>query len=513
MIKTFVLPLILIAISSNLYSQNYSVLNGFKYFTFSPLISNDGIKDKYDIEKNVVNTLEEKGIKQLNNESMANWPRDAQTEPCIVAFIRIGSVKAPNAWNCGTFYFQVLNCKKEIVFSNTIKSGNAACQTPYECCYKKWGQAAAIEASKFQYSFRPQTNNLKFNTINVEVSNETEESLYEYFSSNQIDPIEGIYKSYQSKATGYYKIAIKKHETIYKAIIIESNNIWKTGEIKASFELTSISNIFSCSWYTSNKQKVETFATLDENALLNVELPNPDGTKNIASFIKVYPSSSQANSKNQHGGYFTGSGIILDSSGLIATNAHVVNKADSIILVFNIDNVKTEFKATVLLKDVVNDVAILAIDNKNISYFNNIPYSFNQVTSIGESVFTIGFPLTGIMGDNYKVTNGIISSNTGFQNDIRYIQTTTPIQPGNSGGPLFNENGEIIGLTTAKLNETPSGANVDNVYYSIKITYLITLYNMLPNSNSLSSKSSLKDLPLKDQIQVIKDYVCLIKVY
>ena len=99
-----------------------------------------------------------------------------------------------------------------------------------------------------------------------------------------------------------------------------------------------------------------------------------------------------------------------------------------------------------------------------------------------EKVFTIGYPLNDVMGSNYKVTDGIISSKSGIEDDVRYYQISVPLQPGNSGGPLFNKDGNIIGITSARLNSQAVGTQVENVNYAIKSSYLLNLYNMLPNS-------------------------------
>src|SRR5690606_32174075 len=209
----------------------------------------------------------------------------------------------------------------------------------------------------------------------------------------------------------------------------------------------------------------------------------------------------------------TGSGFVISTDGVIATNAHVIEDADRIEIHLNNEFGTQTYSASVLLKDESNDVALLKIDDDEFKGFNSLPYSILQTTEIGEDVFTIGYPLNSLMGDNYKVTNGIISSNSGLKDDVRFIQITTPIQPGNSGGPLFNKDGNVVGLTTSKLNERAVGTSIENVNYAIKATYLINIYNMLPNKEQLSKNSTLSNKDLKDQVKVLKNYVCLIKVY
>jgi S1-C subfamily serine protease len=117
------------------------------------------------------------------------------------------------------------------------------------------------------------------------------------------------------------------------------------------------------------------------------------------------------------------------------------------------------------------------------------------------------------MGSNYKVTDGIISSKSGIADDVRYYQISVPIQPGNSGGPLFNKEGNVIGITSARLNSKAVGTQVENVNYAIKSSYLLNLYNMLPSPTKISSTSQVASKELQDQVKVLKNYVCLIKVF
>ena len=160
-----------------------------------------------------------------------------------------------------------------------------------------------------------------------------------------------------------------------------------------------------------------------------------------------------------------------------------------------------------------NDVALIQIDDSTFKGLSTLPYSLTEKTEVGEKVVTIGYPLNDIMGSNYKVTDEIISSKSGIADDVRYFQISVPIQPGNSGGSLFNKDGNIIGITSAKLNSKAVGTLVENVNYAIKISYLLNLYNMLPIANHIANSSQLSGKELQEQIKTLKNYVCLIKIY
>lgn len=95
----------------------------------------------------------------------------------------------------------------------------------------------------------------------------------------------------------------------------------------------------------------------------------------------------------------------------------------------------------------------------------------------------------------------IISAKSGIGDDVRYYQITIPIQPGNSGGPLFNSQGDIIGITSAKLNGKAIGIQIENVNYAIKSAYLINLINMLPNTEKTPNSNKVPLKELKEQVK------------
>ena len=124
---------------------------------------------------------------------------------------------------------------------------------------------------------------------------------------------------------------------------------------------------------------------------------------------------------------------------------------------------------------------------------------------MGTKVFTLGYPLIGSMGESVKLTDGLISSKTGFQGDISSYQISVPVQPGNSGGPLFDFEGNLIGVVNAKHQ------NTDNVSYAIKSGVLKNLVELLPGSINQSKSNKLKNLPIQEQVEMIEEFVFLIK--
>jgi antitoxin component YwqK of YwqJK toxin-antitoxin module/S1-C subfamily serine protease len=205
-----------------------------------------------------------------------------------------------------------------------------------------------------------------------------------------------------------------------------------------------------------------------------------------------------------------GSGVILSNSGLIATNFHVIEGAEAIEVEFLFNGKIESFRAKVIRTDEINDLAIIKIDDNSFKGLSGIKYNFKTRSSqVGESVFALGYPkaLTS-MGKDIKFTDGKISAKTGFQGDVTTYQTTTPIQPGNSGGPLFDYKGNLIGINSSKIVSD----DVDNVAYTIKSLYLLTLIDSLNENINLPSDTSLQALPLTSKIKELSKYVTLIKV-
>ena len=113
-----------------------------------------------------------------------------------------------------------------------------------------------------------------------------------------------------------------------------------------------------------------------------------------------------------------------------------------------------------------------------------------------------------VMGKEIKVTDVMISSKTGFDGNITTYQITAPIQGGNSGGPLFDEQANLIGINSSGIRKDIA----DNVAYSIKTSNVSNLLDVLPKSIELPSSTKLKSLPLTEQIKEISKYVVLVKV-
>ena len=506
--------LILIALVfslSNIFGQSVYNLNGFLYLHIYPVTYNGGQKDIYGIMPEVRNAFVEKGFGYISNFNNLNQQfKNVIENPCLVLYCTV-SHEAPGPYTNAEVTLTFTNCYNQVVYKTAGKGGMAS---TYQRYFAQAVKKALREFSSLNYKYNSSLTP-KIVYPEVENTNETEESLKEYYANNSLNAIEGIYKSYQAENLPYYKIGIKKRDNKFIAIIIEAEqeNVWKPGEVKAYFEPSSMKGLFSVKWYMGNKTSYETFAMMENEAILSIEFKNPQtGEKSTDKLIKMYPQAEGEISFNKVQ-KSSGSGFFLTTDGVIATNAHVVENAESIKIQISNEIGNFEYNAKVLLTDSKNDVALLKIEDANFKGLSAIPYSLIEKAEIGEKAFTIGYPLNDVMGTNYKVTDGIVSSVSGIDDDMRYYQISVPLQPGNSGGPLFNSKGDIIGITSARLNSKAVGTEVQNVNYAIKISYLLNLYNMLPNSEQLNTTASKSTKTLQDQVKILRNYVCLIKVH
>ena len=171
-----------------------------------------------------------------------------------------------------------------------------------------------------------------------------------------------------------------------------------------------------------------------------------------------------------------GSGFILPSRLLAATNYHVVEGATS-VEVWS-PQLGEWYPTRIVRSDPANDLALVEVPEAMRPSATAVVYGYRSSTDIrvGTEVHAIGFPLSGVLGSRPRFTTGTISADVGISDDPRLVQTTASIQPGNSGGPLVDAFGQIIGVVVSTLNSElfleRTGSVPQNVNFAIKIDYL-----------------------------------------
>jgi len=180
----------------------------------------------------------------------------------------------------------------------------------------------------------------------------------------------------------------------------------------------------------------------------------------------------------------TGTGFLFSSSDYVITSYHVVHGAKSIrVRLINGERID----ATIALKDTNNDIAILKLSQSPASRQNIIVLGDSSSVKTGDKVFTYGFPLVDLLGDaEPRYSEGVVNSLSGISNDPRLFQVSITIQPGNSGGPVFNEKGELIGIVTSSIDSVQTqkvfGTTPQNVNFAIKSSYIKSLLPNLPDA-------------------------------
>lgn len=184
----------------------------------------------------------------------------------------------------------------------------------------------------------------------------------------------------------------------------------------------------------------------------------------------------------------SGTGFFISSNGLLATNFHVIEGAATI----EVKTTSETLVATVLTVDKANDIALLQVKPSG----PTTPLTLTSSSDVrrGSRVFTVGYPHISIQGAEPKVTDGLISSLSGMEDDPRFFQISVPVQPGNSGGPLVTFDGSVIGIVSAQLNAlamAEAGAGLpQNVNYAVKSNYVFELTRAYGVKSTVLNKSN-----------------------
>ena len=357
------------------------------------------------------------------------------------------------------------------------------------------------------------------------------EGVYEIFSDHKVDRcFNSDEKDYQGFKSDGDKICIFSDGDYIKALIIgkmpiakgKENDGWLDafkvdafGVLTFSFVHRSIPDLWT--YVPDNEYKHSSVQVKNSNLFFDEDYPQLFG-KNVYGrefgyhyyykhyFKKIYSPNDAPNNDNERA-VGSGTGFALTSNGYIVTNNHVVIGAKTIRVKGINGNFQKAFDAKVITVDKNNDLAIIQIDDPAFKSLGKIPYVVSSKTSdAGSSVFVLGYPLRASMGDEIKLTNGIISSKSGYQGDVTTYQISAPLQPGNSGGPMFDSKGNLMGVVNAKL----TGA--ENASYAIKTSYLLNLIETLDKVPKLQNVSALAGKPLTEQVKAVKNFTYIIEV-
>ena len=220
----------------------------------------------------------------------------------------------------------------------------------------------------------------------------------------------------------------------------------------------------------------------------------------------------------------TGTAFFITADGYLLTCAHVANppepkSADGFLDARPVTRIEVtvagKTHAAKLVKvDKANDVAVLQVTG---TYYP-LPLAPSRMAKLGEAICTLGFPNTDIQGVEPKFTTGEINGLAGIQDDPRHFQISVAVQPGNSGGPLLDSSGNVIGLVSARLADIATlkitGSLPQNVNYALKSSFITAFLETLPDvSSKLKTPRPTRARPLAEIADEVKSSVVLVTVY
>ena len=226
------------------------------------------------------------------------------------------------------------------------------------------------------------------------------------------------------------------------------------------------------------------------------EVPSARGGSSSAGIAQTRPESS-------------GSGFFITDDGFLITNEHVAWNGAQIRLVTSAGLIS----AKVVKVDAANDLALLKAEGR----FAALPVAASRGVKLGGTVATVGFPNIGLQGFAPKLAKGEIASLSGAGDDARYFQISVPVQPGNSGGALVDERGNVVGVVSAKLSARAAlkatGALPENVNYAVKSSYLLSFLESVPEVSAKLKEPETKERKFEDVVKSAEQAAVLVLVY
>ena len=200
-----------------------------------------------------------------------------------------------------------------------------------------------------------------------------------------------------------------------------------------------------------------------------------------------------------------GTAFLIDGKGYMVTNAHVLTGSGAIV----IDNQGNEYNSRILSVDRKLDLAVLIIDDNDFKPLKTLPYAIRRSQpDLGEELFTLGYPR-----DEIVYNMGYLSAKTGYQGDTASCQLSLTANPGNSGAPVFNKSGEIVGIISTKQTQA------EGVVFALKSNNIFKLIDSLKAIDTsfkrvnLPANSSLKKMDRVSQVKKAENCVFLVKAY
>lgn len=323
-----------------------------------------------------------------------------------------------------------------------------------------------------------------------------EKAIEGYLQGRELASVEGIWVW----SDNHYEVAITRNnrnpekqkypEYDFVGLITDSReSSWERGDVKLLLKETASPAVYSGAYFMRNGSEVGTAFVMSNPNLIEAAVPSgPYGIQEKVLLLRMYP---KVGTTGGAAGGVTSSGTgFFVTPEIVATNYHVVADAKELSLKIG----QSKLKVDLLIQDAQNDLALLKLSQTENGVVGatfrssigclSVPAAENAKP--GQKVFVLGYPLKGTLGSRVTISQGIINSTVGLHDDPRLMQISVPIQPGNSGSPLLDERGKVIGIVTSTLNNKylyqKQGVIPQNVNFAVKAAYLKALLSMTPNA-------------------------------
>jgi serine protease Do len=325
----------------------------------------------------------------------------------------------------------------------------------------------------------------------------------------KLSPIEGIWVDRE----GAFRIAITREQGTprFRAVVLSSKHpFWDSGMVKARFEPTAEPTTLISHYRLDDHQEQTVTFRVERSSLVSTstndlgvrfvrldtgEVRPAEPVPSVATLpvspapaapAPVAPAKPQTGSLRRIG---TGTAFVVGQN-LIATNVHVIDGGTAWELRF--PSADEALPLELVVADKANDLAMMRVRGAG-SPLKPLSVVTARTARLGEDVYSVGFPLTGLLSDGHKVATGVVSGLAGLDNDPRFLQLTVPTQPGNSGGPIFNSKGEVVGILASTLSVDylykATRAIPQNVNFAIKSDYLLLLMDQANAGTALAQVS------------------------
>jgi len=295
-----------------------------------------------------------------------------------------------------------------------------------------------------------------------------------YFGDRKLDAIEGIWKWGDSS----FLIAIIRNDTgifpayDYLGVTIRSfSNGWSPGQVKLLMNASADPNVFTGANFGPTHDISNSPYILENPNVMKMSVFDGWSLGYIQTMVvREYPNNRNGLIATSRAAESQGTCFLVSTNGIAVTSHHVVDEATEISVILADGR---QVPAVVAKQSSSSDIAILKLDAITPDYLS---FGTAKSAQIGDEIFTIGFPSKSILGADAKFTDGSISALSGFQGDATHLQISVPVQPGNSGGPVVNYQGKVVGVIAAtaafRAFFSATGALPQNVNWAVKSEYV-----------------------------------------